>query len=125
MGKLLSVYFESIKTLLSERLNKQLDGVLKTNQGDYEIMRFDQFDLDEFHIENEKIHNLFSPKGFKISGTILLKVSAYAPNSNKNSFTSHYFVIGFKPTLMKFHFNEEMFSVDENIDISYINKSFS
>ena len=118
--KLFTEYFEKINTQLSDRLEIQLNGVLKTDHGDYGIVKIVRFELEEFHFDNEKIHNLFSSNGFKISGTILLKAEAYTPNSDKNGYTTHIFAIGFKPTPMKFNFDEETFSIEENIDISYI-----
>ena len=120
MSRQILDYIQKVKSLLDERLTTQLNGTIKTDRGDYEIVKFEQIVLKEFHLKEEKIHNLFSPNGFKISGTILIKAQAYTPNSDKNSYTSHTFDIGFKPTSMKFHFNEETFSMEENINISSI-----
>ncbi len=113
-------YIQKIKAVLVERLKTQLNGTIKTDRGDYEIVKFGQIGSNEIYLEEEKLHNLFSPNAFKIQGTITIKIQAYTPNSSKDSYTSHIFAISFKPTSMKFHHNEEIFSIEENINISSI-----
>ena len=119
-GKILNEYYENINKQLREKLKLQNSTEFKTNRGNYELIKIEKINLDELNIENEKIHHLFSKNGCKISGTMLVKAQAYPPNSDKNGYKSHFFEIRFAPTIIKFNFEEEIFYIEGDINISYI-----
>ncbi len=123
LGRILSEYYEKIENQLIEKLKNQNSDTFKTNRGDYEIIKIERINLDKLYLEKEKIHHLFSPDGCKISGKILVKAQAYPPNSDRNGYTSHIFEIVFNPTAIKFDFNKETFSIEEDINVSFISLS--
>ncbi|MHC1690194.1 MAG: hypothetical protein AB9833_05115 [Bacteroidales bacterium] len=113
-------YFDKILSELIKKLIIQCGKEFTTNIGVYEIIKIEKSELDIINIENEKIHHLFSLDGCKVSGTIIVKAQAYPPNSERNVYTSHIFEIIFNPTTIKFDFEKETFSIEEDINISYI-----
>lgn len=119
----LSEYIDRIQVRVIEKLRIQSGEILKTNRGDYEIVKLEQFKLDELIIKDQKVHYLFSQDGCEISGKILVKAQAYTPNSDKNSYTSHLFEIRFNVTTIKFDFEKEDFSIEEDINIIYTTES--
>lgn len=123
LGQLLSEYIDKIQSQLVEKLTNQNNKEFKTNRGSYEIIKIEEIRLDKLYFEKEKIHHLFSQNGCKISGTIIVKAQAYTPNSDRNGFASHIFEITFDPTSIKFNFESETFSIEEDLNISFISLS--
>lgn len=123
LGQYFSEYIDKIQSQLIEILKNKNNKVFKTNRGDYEIIKIEEIKLDKLYIEKEKIHHLFAQNGCRISGTILVKALAYPPNSDRNGYTSHIFEIVFNPTPIKFDFESETFSIQDDINISFISLS--
>lgn len=123
LGRILSDYYQKIENELIEKLRNQNNHVFKTNRGDYEIIKIERISLDKLFIDKERIHHLFSSNGCKIYGNILVRAQAYPPNSDRNGFASYVFEIEFNPTAIKFDFDKETFSIEEDINVSFI--SFS
>jgi hypothetical protein len=118
--KILSDYTQKIERALREKIENQINGKWNTTNGEYEIIKIEHFSLHTINIEDEKFHLLFSPTGCEISGNISIRALAYPPGSDRNGYTSHYFEINFNPTNIKFNFENEIFIIENNIDISYI-----
>ncbi len=123
LGRILSEYYQYIENDVIEKLRNQNNHVFKTNRGEYEIIKIERIRLDKLFIDKEKFHHLFSSNGCKISGNILVKAQAYPPHSDRNGFTSLFFEIVFNPTAIKFDFDKETFSIEEDINFSFISLS--
>jgi len=127
LGGLLVEYLAQLETQLELKLKKQLNGVVSTRSGDFKIIKFTNSSLTDINWGDKKILQLFSPDGCNISGKISIQVLAEVPGSEGNLSRPYYFEVNFSSANIKYNSTEELFSVDSDIDISYIslnNKHF-
>lgn len=120
LGKKMNEYFEKIQRQIREKLIKEGQSIKVLNHGDFEIFKLRESNLKELYIENDKIHNLFSQNGCKVLGKLSIYAIAYPPGSNKNLAKPYCFVIDFKLVTVKFNYDNEDFSVDDEISINNI-----
>lgn len=123
LGQHVSEYLEVIKHQLVEKFKAQNNNIISTVRGDFEVIKIEQCFIDTLDIDNGKLHHLFSQDGCKISGKILMRALTYVPHSDKNLSTLYNFEIVFKSTPIKFNFDDETFTISENINIVYITLS--
>lgn len=120
LGKEVYSYLEQIGKLLSNNLkNKQLEK-FSTNSVDYYIVKIKNVEL---HIVDygAKIHQLFSPNGCEISGTLKVTADTYTDQS-KNVYTPYVYLIDLNPIHIDFLFDEERFELGGDLEIKNIKK---
>jgi hypothetical protein len=120
LGGLLIEYLTQLETQLELKLKEQLNEVITTRGVDYKMTKFLNSNLIEINFGDKRILQLFSPDGCTISGKISIQVQAEMPGTDGNVTRPYNFDVHFDSTNIKYNITEELFSVENNINISYI-----
>lgn len=117
----LDEYLTEICNLLIKKMKSEEPKIFKTNQGDFEIKKI--LEPRSYNLNfGKKIHNLFSPEGCIISGSIQVETYVYT-SKDKDAYTNRSFGVNFKPIKIKFDYDKELFFTEEPLEILYIIKS--
>ncbi len=120
LGKEVYSYLEQIEKLLSNNLkNKQLKK-FSTSSVDYYIVKIKNVKL---HVVDygTKIHQLFSPNGCEISGTLKVVADTYADIS-KNAYSPCVYLMDFNPIHINYSYDKECFELGSELEIKNIKK---
>ncbi len=120
LGSHLVEYFVQIETQLELKLKNQLNGVISTRSGDFKMVKYINSNVIDINWGDKKILKLFSSEGCRISGKILIKLIAEVPGTDGNLSKPYNFEVNFINTNIIYDTVEELFTVEGDIEISFI-----
>ncbi|MCH7411140.1 putative phage abortive infection protein, partial [Belliella sp. DSM 111904] len=95
-------YLKKIDGVLVREV-KTIEKQINTNIGVFELDKIEQKIIKELYFEGE-LHEIFSPKGIKVSGVIGLKATVREYNSKDEEFMTRNLKMQFNQEIIKFNF---------------------
>ena len=119
LGGIILEYIIQLENQLEFKLKNQLDGIITIEGRKYKIFKILKSGLTEINCDNKKYHHLFSPNGCNISGKFLIKVQAEVFELDADNLPFPYeFEVHFGSINIKYNFDIESFSIEDDINIS-------
>ena len=116
-------YVINLQTTFVVKLKSQFCDKIVTKRQELTNVKFESADSIEFMNNEFKLHELFAPKGTKISGKIVIYVQADVPGLNGNMQKQYTLEVNFNSTHIRFSFEKENFEIKGDINIAYISNS--
>lgn len=120
LGKEIYSYLKQIATLLENKLKSKELEKFSTNGADYYIVKIKNIELQMVDY-GSKIHQLFSPNGCEISGTLKVVADTYT-DVNKNGYSQFVYLMDFNPIHINYSYDKECFELDSELEIKNIRK---
>jgi len=120
LGSNLLDYIVKIETLIFSKLKNQLKAPNDVPNQVYIISEVERLDSMDIGLTEIKIHKLFSPEGYELSGNAKLDVMVW---TNENTQHSLKIRVDFESAKVWFDYNSETFELANGINITGIVKS--